>query len=85
MNKWYEWDSLASFESWHQTIIIELGLPIVSVNQATGEPEPNATETVTYTNPFEVEGKTIALVEDAQSAGLTETNLRPFSPPPPLL
>jgi hypothetical protein len=84
MTNWYEWESLAFFNTWHEAIIIELGLPIVSVNQATGEPAPDATETVTYTNPFQVEGKTIALVEDAQAAGLTPTSLRPFSPPPPV-
>jgi len=85
MTNWYEWDSLASFNTWHEAIIVELGLPIISVNQATGKPQPNAVETVRYTNPFEVEDKVIAIVEDAQSANLTATTLRPYSPPPPAL
>jgi hypothetical protein len=85
MKNWYQWDSLSDFNTWQDSLIAELGLPLISYNQATGEPEPQAAETVTYTIPFEVETKTIAVVENQYAEGLTPTNLRPYSPPPPAL
>jgi len=74
---WYEWETQADFDSWHSDLCDRLGYPIVSANQATGEPDETAAMTISYTTSREVEGKIIADVEDEHSEGLTPTGLRP--------
>ena len=73
---WYEWDSLESFNAWHDAICLSLGYPIYSINQLTGEIDLDAQATVAYTTPHEVDGKWIARVEAEYADGLTETALR---------
>lgn len=65
---WYEWDSLESFNSWHEAKCTELNYPELNEN---GDILTNA-----YTQPYPVEGKVIAFVEDDHSQGLTITELR---------
>ena len=73
---WYEWNTKANFDLWHNALCDELGLPIVGTNQATGELDADAQQTVAYTKAFNVSGKWIALVEDEYADGLTATELR---------
>ena len=83
MKNWYEWDSVELFDIWHNAKMEELNLPQIPVNQFTGFPNKKATRTTSYTIPFEVEGKIIAVVEDEHADGLTITALRlpePISP-----
>jgi hypothetical protein len=75
--EWYEWDSLESFEQWHNEIKSELGLPAPSENQSSGEIDENAQWTINYTEVVQVENKWIARVENRHSDGLTSTNLTP--------
>jgi hypothetical protein len=73
---WYEWNTRADFDLWHDALCQSLGYPIIGTNQATGEPDPTAQMTVAYTQAIEVEGKWIANVEIEHADGLIETNLR---------
>jgi hypothetical protein len=75
--KWYEWKTQADFDAWHNDLCQQLGYPIISTNQATGEPNSDAAMTTAYTTSQSVEGKVIADVEDEYSYGLTLTELRP--------
>jgi hypothetical protein len=74
--KWYEWNTQADFDAWHADLCKQLNYPIMSINQATGQPDPDAAMTTAYTNSYAVEGKIIADVEDQYSDGLTLTELR---------
>jgi hypothetical protein len=76
MWNWYEWDSIESFNAWHNSLCEALGYPLTSVNQATGEQEPEATKTIAYTDPIVVNDKIIALVELEYAEGLILTELR---------
>ena len=78
--KWYEWDTIQDFNIWHDALCLELGYPIVSVNQLTGEPNYEAAQTTKYTSPIEVSNKIIATVEDDYADGLTASLLRPPMP-----
>jgi hypothetical protein len=73
---WYEWDSLEAFNAWHEALKQSLGYPLISTNQATGLPDPDAQITENYTSAIEVEGKFIALVGSDYAEGLTPTALR---------
>ena len=73
---WYEWDSIQSFNDWHDAIKLQLGYPMESINQATGEIDPDAQQTTDYTKPFEIAGKIIAMVEDQHAIDLVATDLR---------
>jgi hypothetical protein len=66
MWNWYEWDSSESFNIWHETIKIKLGIPY--------------DQTDAYTSAQEVEGKWIAVVEESEAGELSLTNLRPALP-----
>jgi hypothetical protein len=77
MMNWYEWETQEDFDLWHEALCDQLGYPIVSVNQATGEPDESAAMTTAYTTSREVEGKIIADVEEKYAEGLTLTDLRP--------
>ncbi len=59
---WYEWDSFEDFNTWHDAICITLGIP--------------DEQTLAYTKAIAVEDKFIAVVHDAEAAGLTSTELR---------
>ena len=80
---YYEWNTRADFDLWHNALCESLGYPLIGTNQATGEPDPSAQMTVAYTQAIKVEGKWIASVEMEHSDGLIETNLR--LPKPDLL
>ena len=75
---WYEWESIESFDQWHETKKQELGYPLPSINQATGEIDLDAQWTTEVALPIEVEGKIIASVADSDAEGLIPTNLRPI-------
>ena len=75
--KFYEWDTQADFDIWHDALCVELGYPIISINQETGEPDENAAMTTAYTTSRAVDGKVIADVEDQYAEGLSLTDLRP--------
>lgn len=77
MWNWYEWDTIESFNLWHDAICVELCYPLDSYNQATGEVDPDAMKTIAYTSTWQIEGKIIGRVEDKHSAGLSLTTLRP--------
>jgi len=77
---WYEWNSEADFDNWHNHLCAELGFPIIGTNQLTGELDENAQKTINYTISFQVSDKYIAMVEDEYSDGLIATNLRPPMP-----
>lgn len=73
---WYEWDTKTNFNSWHNALCDQLGFPIVGTNQATGELDADAQQTIAYTKAFKVNNKWIAMVEDEYADGLTATDLR---------
>ena len=73
---YYEWNTRADFDLWHDALCQSLGYPIIGTNQATGEPDPTAQMTVAYTEAIEVEGKWIATVEAEHADGLIQTDLR---------
>ncbi len=78
--KWYEWNTQTEFDIWHDALCLQLGYPLTSINQLTGELDENATKTMFYTVSRQVGGKIIADVEDEYADGLTLTNLRPPKP-----
>jgi hypothetical protein len=61
---WYEWESLQSFNTWHNAICQSLGIPDA--------------QTLTYTMPVQIDNKVIAVVHQSEAAGLTLTDLRPI-------
>ena len=73
---WYEWNSLESFNQWHNGLCASLGFPLVGINQGTGLPDETAQMTTAYTTTVEVQGKFIAIVESQYAEGLTPTDLR---------
>jgi hypothetical protein len=73
---WYEWDTQADFNLWHNALCESLGYPLIGTNQATGEPDPMAQMTVAYTQAIKVKNKWIANVEDEHAEDLTLTILR---------
>ena len=73
---WYEWDTKAQFDNWHNELCEELGYPLVGLNQKTGLPDENAEKTIDYTSVFNVQNKWIAWVDVKYSEGLIETKLR---------
>lgn len=75
MWNWYEWNSLEDFEQWHNNIKQNLGYPLGSYNQATGQIDLNSL-VYDYTQPFEVNGKYIARVREEHSNNLVLTELR---------
>lgn len=77
---WYEWNTQEEFDTWHNVLCVQLGYPIVSINQLTGEPDYDAAMTTKYTTPLKVNNKIIAIVEDQYTDGLTVTELRPPKP-----
>lgn len=77
MWNWYEWETIESFNLWHDAICAKLGYPLDSYNQATGELDPDAMKTIDYTSTWEISGRFIAQVEEEHSAGLIPTTLRP--------
>lgn len=85
---WYSWTSDAAFDAWHTAVVNALNLPRVGVNQATGEPEPDAQWTTAYTEVTEVGSDDWrAPVEDdvaaAHPVGLGGASEPPPAPPMP--
>jgi hypothetical protein len=74
MWNWYEWESLEDFNSWHEAIKAELGLPRLSIDQRGNLCSPMVED---YTNCNEVQNKFIAMVEDDYAQDLIVTQLRP--------
>ncbi len=71
-----EWDTKQSFDEWHDALCVQLGYPKIGYNQATGLPDENAQKTVAYTEPFEIESKWVAWVDDQYADNLQVTDLR---------
>jgi hypothetical protein len=66
MKHWRTWETLAAFDAWHATVVDAMNLPRVGVNQATGEPQPDAQWTTSYTEATEIApGDWRAPAEDA--------------------
>jgi len=66
MKHWRTWGTLAAFDAWHTTVVDGMNLPRVGVNQATGEPEPDAQWTTAHTKATQVAASDWrAPVEDA--------------------
>jgi myosin-crossreactive antigen len=76
---WYEWNTQADFDTWHNALCLQLGYPLTGVNQATGLPDEEAAKTSSYTSSKLVGDKIIAMVEIEYADGLTPTDLRPAS------
>jgi len=64
--KWYEWETKADFDAWHNALNAQLGYP----NLETG--------TIQYTEAREVEDKWIALVDDEYANDLILSELSPL-------
>jgi len=73
---WYEWSDLDSFNAWHDALCQSLGYPLISVNQLTGEPEPNAQKTERYVDPVILEDKVVAFLTE-HNEGLTPSDYQP--------
>lgn len=73
---WYEWNTLAVFNIWHNDLCEQLGYPLTGDNQASGLPDENAQKTIAYTNATKVDDKWIAWVDTKYAGNLTATNLR---------
>jgi len=73
---WYEWNTKAEFDLWHDALCNQLGYPLININQKTGLPDENAQQTTDYTTAHEVEGKWIAFVDSNYADDLVETELR---------
>lgn len=62
---WYTWNSLKSFEIWHDDTCALLGLPKPGKNVATGEIDTDAQWTTRYTYPVIVNKNDVrAFVEE---------------------
>lgn len=81
MWNWYEWNSQADFDTWHDGIKVQLNYPLAGYIQSTGELNSSAPLTSEYTAVQLVADKWIALVEDVHGEGLTATDSRPPMPP----
>lgn len=84
MKNWYTWPTQQAFDSWHQTVIDAMNLPRVGVNQATGEPQHNKTQTTAYTAlVFVIDGDWRAMLEDEVATQFSD-GLGTLSEAPPL-
>ena len=71
MSNWYKWDSIESFNTWHEAIKIELGLPKPSITQD-GSEVIDGVITDKYTNAITVAVNDIrAVVGTDHGDGLT--------------
>lgn len=62
---WYSWNSLDSFEIWHNEVKNILGIPYPNRNSATNEIDESAQWTVSYTDPMVITSSDIrAYVEE---------------------
>ena len=79
LKNWYKWDSLESFDTWHNEIKEQLNLPKMSVDIA-GEIVPNAIINSAYTQVYHIgENDYRALVANQYADGL-ELSDNPFAP-----
>jgi hypothetical protein len=69
MDKWYSFDSIESFNSWHEALKAELGYPLPSIDQDGNLiGEPYSTD---YTSAIKVlDNDYRAIVEDQYADGL---------------
>jgi hypothetical protein len=69
MDNWYSFDSIESFNAWHEALKAELGYPLPSIDQDGNiVGEPYSTE---YTSAVKVSDNDFrAIVEDQYSDGL---------------
>lgn len=74
---WVKWNSLDSFNAWHENVKASLGLPKPSMNEA-GEIVEDAIITDSYVSPIIVAQDDIrALIEEIYADGL-ETSMSPI-------
>ena len=69
MWNWYEWNSKADFNAWHDNLMAKLGYPL--------DTQP---PTTAYTTAQLVDSKWIGIVQDQESEGLIPTTIRPPLP-----
>lgn len=70
MSNWYKWESIESFNTWHEAIKIQLGLPKPSITED-GSEVIGGVITDEYTNPITVAQNDIrAVVETDYAEGL---------------
>jgi hypothetical protein len=80
MSDWYKWQSLADFDSWHNQIKEQLGIPKLSSN-SDGNIVDDSTITDSYTTPFIVSDSDVrAVVENKHNAGLVPSE-QPYEEP----
>lgn len=80
---WYSWNSLASFEEWHQAAKTFLGIPYPGRNSATGQIDESAQWTTAYTEPTVLaENDVRAFVEDYVSLAIPNEIGVLCDPPP---
>lgn len=78
MSNWYKWDSIESFNTWHEVVKTELGLPQPSV-AADGTEVVGGIITNNYTIPVIVAEDDIrAIVEDVNAQELM-LSVSPYS------
>jgi hypothetical protein len=73
---WYEWNTKAEFDIWHNALCKQLNYPLTGFNQTTGLADENAQKTIAYTNVTKIDNKWIAWVDAEYADGLTITELR---------
>lgn len=83
MKSWYSWPTVAAFDAWHAGVVDALNLPRVGVNQATGEPEPDAQWTTAYTAVTEIGPDDLRAPVEAHIADQYAQGLGALSEPPP--
>lgn len=80
---WRKWADLTTFELWHQQVIEALNLPRISVNAATGNPQPEAQQTTGYTTIFQVAADDWRAYVETHVAQEFPNELGEESTPPP--
>jgi len=80
---WYTWPTQTDFDAWHHPVVEALNLPRISNNAATGQPEPEAQQTVAYTATTKVAADDLrAPVEPHIASDFAAGLGTPCDPPP---
>ncbi len=80
---WYLWTSLDSFDAWHDSAKLALGIPHPGRNAATGEIDEQAQWTTAYTEPTVVADDDVRAYVEDRIAELIPDGLGSPSEPPP--
>ena len=79
----YQWDSTASFDLWHESAKQALGIPYPGHNAGTGEIDSDAQWTTAYTVPVVVAEDDVRAYVEQTVAELVPDGLGTPSEPPP--